>query len=261
MEIYDPFQPTDGEVEQDGSKTLEEEEEGDKYDPFQPTGSPASEEPDDGGSDGEGAPGSASGDALNRTDDAEVEGLDGVPQDSPPYSTEAAASASAPSPGPAPAPATVPYSPQPPPRKRVLRDGAREQRRMRERREDSEHSEIEEGEIVGAGDKERWRERVEEVPGVMGMGMKTERILRVMEGDGFVSVCTEATWEDEPTTPPLVVGVGDLRRKLTSRRKERFRSCPVSVTLSPSPAPLPPAIALPSHKRACATHPAPAPLR
>ncbi|XP_034395140.1 splicing factor, arginine/serine-rich 19 [Cyclopterus lumpus] len=208
-EMYDPFQPTEG----------VKEEKGEKYDPFDPTGSPASEDDDDDES------GKMRGVKRNseRGDDEEKE-------EEPPDSTDTLTDL--PSPG---------LSTQLPLRRRVecFSAKSREQRSA-----DSDHSEIEEGEIVGAADRDGGNKRpAGEVlpmnsPSVSFFGSKPERILRVLDGDGFVSVRTESNWEvdREPEDEP-VVGVEDLRRKLVSRRKERYLSFPASSPLSPQPPP------------------------
>ncbi|KAI9534122.1 hypothetical protein NQZ68_016840 [Dissostichus eleginoides] len=112
---------------------------------------------------------------------------------------------------------------------------------------ESDHSEIEEGEIVGATDRNGNNKRptTGEIiplnsPSVSFFGSKPERILRVLDGDGFVSVCTESSWDVdmEPEDEP-VVGVEDLRRKLVNRRKERYLSFPSPSPISPQPLPPP----------------------
>lgn len=233
-DIYDPFHPTEGEGEREEGSSEDEEE--DKYDPFEPTGSPASETEEgkrcmDEENEGESSinsEGNVKGDRkLKIGHAADTEG-------GPPDSTEIVASSSMFN--------DVPLELN---RKQSIKDRAREHgTNLREMKTDSEHSEIEEGEIVGAN--ERGRERVIERREVLlpassspsylqGSCPKPERILRVLEGDGFVSVCADEEWEREPVAS---VGVGDLRRKLTSRRKERLRSCPSSESMSPSPAPV-----------------------
>ena len=82
----------------------------------------------------------------------------------------------------------------------------------------------------------------------------------MLDGESFVSVMAEGDWvapgpgavdgDAEPEAEPLVVGVGDLRRKLVSRRKERYRSCPSSLSPQPLPqlplpSPSPPSTTLP----------------
>lgn len=107
---------------------------------------------------------------------------------------------------------------------------------------DSDHSEIEEGEIVVV-DRREGNDRVASpTPFCVS---KPERILRVLDGDGLVSVRTEGddAWADEEP----VVGVEDLRNKLLSRQKERFSSLPAL-----SPLPLQPLL-LPSHSSAGAS--------
>ncbi|KAK9535889.1 hypothetical protein VZT92_008241 [Zoarces viviparus] len=210
-EMYDPFHPTEG----------VKGEEGEKYDPFDPTGSPASDDDDD---DDDGS-GKVRGVKRNaeRGDDEEKE-------EEPPDSTEALTDLPSPS-----------LSTQLPLRRRVECSSAR----AREQRcADSDHSEIEEGEIVGAADRDGGNKRPAgetlpiNSPSVSFFGSKPERILRVLDGDGLVSVHTESNWEvdREPEDEP-VVGVEDLRRKLVSRRKERYLSFPASSPLSPQPPP------------------------
>ncbi|XP_051572696.1 splicing factor, arginine/serine-rich 19-like isoform X2 [Myxocyprinus asiaticus] len=237
-DIYDPFHPTEGEGEREQASTEDEEEEVDKYDPFDPTGSPASEtEEDKNVMDGENEGGSSINSEGNvmkgeRTlKMGEAAGTEGGPPDSTEIVTPSCMFNNV----------TLELN-----SKQSIKDGMREQgKTLREKRTDSEHSEIEEGEIVGAN--ERGRERVVEkrrevllTPSsspsyLQGSCPKPERILRVLEGDGFVSVRADEEWEREPV---VSVGVGDLRRKLTSRRKERFRSCPSSASISPPPAPV-----------------------
>lgn len=235
-DIYDPFHPTEGEGEREPSS--EDEEEVDKYDPFEPTGSPASETEEE----------KRCMDEENELESSIISEANVIKGDrkleidptaeteaGPPDSTETVASSSLFN--------NVPLESN---SKRSIKDRAREQgANLREIETDSEHSEIEEGEIVGA--IERGREQVIErrrevlLPAsnspsyLQGSGPKPERILRVLEGDGFVSVRADEEWEREPVAS---VGLGDLRRKLTSRRKERFRSCTSSASISPSPAPV-----------------------
>ncbi|KAM4635810.1 uncharacterized protein scaf1 isoform 2-T2 [Polymixia lowei] len=246
QEIYDPFHPTEG--ERDGraeEEEEEEEEEGEKYDPFDPTGSPASdtedgtemEERGDGSSEARGAKRKTEAErVIEIRDDEEKE-------EPPPDSTDAI-----------PVPQTSPHATPLPLRRRLDRDPnrTRERGKDREKREnaDSDHSEIEEGEIVAAttdrdsGICKRPGGGILPLPppssGPFFGGAKPERILRVLDGDGFVSVRAEGNWagDAEPEDEPIV-GVGDLRRKLVSRRKERYRTCPNSSSLSPQPLPLP----------------------
>ncbi|XP_073696381.1 uncharacterized protein scaf1 isoform X3 [Garra rufa] len=233
-DIYDPFHPTEGEGERDRASTEdEEEEEIDKYDPFEPTGSPASEteeekrcvdEENEGGSSI-----NSEGNAV-KADRALEMGTPAGTEGGPPDSTEVDAPSSMFN--------NVPLELN---SNRLIKDRMKEQGK-REQGTDSEHSEIEEGEIVGTNERGRERviERRREVllpssssPSYHQAGVpKPERILRVLEGDGFVSVRADEEWEREPVAS---VGVGDLRRKLTSRRKERFRSCPSSASISPPP--------------------------
>jgi len=210
-DMYDPFQPTDGVMG----------EEGEKYDPFDPTGSPASDDDDD---DDE------SGKVRGGKRKAERGGDDEKKEEEPPDSTD-----------------TLTYLPSPdlstqlPLRRRV---DCRSAKTREQRGADSDHSEIEEGEIVGAVDRDGGKKRpAAEIlpmnsPSVSFFGSKPERILRVLDGDGFVSVRTESNWEEDgdPEDEP-VVGVEDLRRKLVSRRKERYLSFPASSPLSPQPPP------------------------
>ncbi len=237
-DMYDPFHPTEGEGERDQASTEDEEEEVDKYDPFEPTGSPASEtEEEKRCMDEENEGGSSINSEGNvvKADRALEMGTPAGTERGPPDSTEIDAPSSMFN--------NVPLKLN---SKRSLKDRIREQgKNQRERGTDSEHSEIEEGEIVGANERGRERviERRREVllpssssPSYLQTGVpKPERILRVLDGDGFVSVCADEEWEREPVAS---VGVGDLRRKLTSRRKERFRSCPSSASISPPPVPV-----------------------
>ncbi|KAK9535888.1 hypothetical protein VZT92_008241 [Zoarces viviparus] len=177
-EMYDPFHPTEG----------VKGEEGEKYDPFDPTGSPASDDDDD---DDDGS-GKVRGVKRNaeRGDDEEKE-------EEPPDSTEALTDLPSPS-----------LSTQLPLRRRVECSSAR----AREQRcADSDHSEIEEGEIVGAADRDGGNKRPAgetlpiNSPSVSFFGSKPERILRVLDGDGLVSVHTESNWEvdREPEDEPV----------------------------------------------------------
>ncbi|XP_035510532.1 splicing factor, arginine/serine-rich 19 [Morone saxatilis] len=207
-EMYDPFHPTEGVKEED-------EGEGEKYDPFDPTGSPASDADD--------RRGKARGMKRNTVEKEEE----------PPDSTDTLTDLRSPG-----------LATQLPLRRRVDCSTTKtgEQRDIA----DSDHSEIEEGEIVGAADRDGSNKRpAGEIlplnsPSVSFFGSKPERILRVLDGDGFVSVRTEGSWEvdREPEDEP-VVGVEDLRRKLVSRRKERYLSFPATSPLSPQPPPPP----------------------
>nr|XP_040048070.1 splicing factor, arginine/serine-rich 19 isoform X1 [Gasterosteus aculeatus aculeatus]XP_040048071.1 splicing factor, arginine/serine-rich 19 isoform X1 [Gasterosteus aculeatus aculeatus] len=216
-EMYDPFHPTEGVKEEDGD--------GEKYDPFDPTGSPASEDDDDN------RRGKVRGVKRNAASDEEKD-------EEPPDSTHAASDQNSPR-----------RSTQRPLRRRVECSSAKG---GKQRFADSDHSEIEEGEIVGLVDRDGGNRRsageipTVHSPSVSFFGSKPERILRVLDGDGFVSVRTESNWEVdmEPEDEP-VVGVEDLRRKLVSRRKERYLSFPASSPLSPQPPP-------PSHPPASA---------
>ncbi|XP_048061642.1 splicing factor, arginine/serine-rich 19 isoform X2 [Megalobrama amblycephala] len=234
-DIYDPFHPTEGEGERDRASTEDEEEEVDKYDPFEPTGSPASETEEEKRCVDEGGSSVNSDGNVAKAERALEMGPPAGTEGGPPDSTEIDAPSSMFN--------NVPLERN---SKRSIKDRMREQgKNQRERGTDSEHSEIEEGEIVGANERGRERviERRREVllpssssPSYLQGGVpKPERILRVLEGDGFVSVRADEEWEREPLAS---VGVGDLRRKLTSRRKERFRSCPSSASISPPPAPV-----------------------
>ncbi|XP_007251121.3 splicing factor, arginine/serine-rich 19 isoform X2 [Astyanax mexicanus] len=244
MEIYDPFHPTDGEGEK--GMDQDEEEEGDKYDPFEPTGSPASEKEEE---DEERELEIEEEGSTVSSLPCELKGDQGV-------DLEAAAETAGPPPDSTETLIPLPEDEDeeqdmPTQLDRNTPISEREKSVRQRRDDDSEHdSEIEEGEIVGANERSREREmeRRREVllssPGspsfLQGGGLKPERILRVLDGEGFVSVRAEGEWEREPVPP---VGMGDLRRKLTSRRKERFRSCPSSASVSPHPPsalPLPP---------------------
>ncbi|XP_059412865.1 splicing factor, arginine/serine-rich 19 isoform X2 [Carassius carassius] len=235
-DIYDPFHPTEGEGERDQASTEDEEEEVDKYDPFEPTGSPASEAEEEKRCMDEENGGSTINSEGNvvKADRALEMGTPAGTEGGHPDSTEVDA------------PLMFNNVPLELNSKRPIKDRIREQgKNLRERGTDSEHSEIEEGEIVGANERGREQviERRREVllpssssPSYLQAGVpKPERILRVLEGDGFVSVRADEEWEREPVAS---VGVGDLRRKLTSRRKEMFRSCPSSASISPPPVPV-----------------------
>ncbi|XP_030581398.1 splicing factor, arginine/serine-rich 19 isoform X2 [Archocentrus centrarchus] len=211
--MYDPFNPNNGDKEGTEKKEVGE---GEKYDPFDPTGSPASDVDD----------GSGKGRVVKRNAVREEKG------EEPPDSTDTLTDLPSPC-----LPTQLPL------RRRVdcstMKAGVQSA--------DSDNSEIEEGEIVGAAERDGSNKRpVEEVlplssPSVSFFGSKPERILRVLDGDGFVSVCTEGSWEvDRELKDEPVVGVEDLRRKLVSRRKERYLSFPASSPLSPNPPPPPP---------------------
>uniref|UniRef100_A0A8C5DJ09 SFR19-like C-terminal domain-containing protein n=2 Tax=Gouania willdenowi TaxID=441366 RepID=A0A8C5DJ09_GOUWI len=210
-EMYDPFNPTD-EHKEDKEQTGEVD--GDKYDPFDPTGSPASDSDDQ----SEKAGVTIRNAGIESEEEKEEE---------PPDSTE-----------------TLMELPPPcvatrlPLRRRV--DCSSTKAGGRREGVESDHSEIEEGEIVGAAERDkRANEEVHTLnsPSVSFFGSMPERILRVLDGDSFVSVCAEGSWEvdGEPEDEP-VVGVEDLRCKLVSRRKERYLSFPPSSPLSPQPA-------------------------
>ncbi|KAM6905141.1 uncharacterized protein scaf1 [Xenentodon cancila] len=206
-EMYDPFSPTDGDRDRrvDG-----EDEDGEKYDPFDPTGSPASDVDDR----------TDKGSTVKRNAEVDDEEKDEEPPDSTETLTDL--------------PVKLPL------RRRVESSSGKMERQVE--RMDSDHSEIEEGEIVGAADRDGRNKRPpEEIqplssPNISFFSSKPERILRVLDGDGFVSVCTEGTWEDDrELEDEPVVGVEDLRRKLVSKRKERYLSFPPPSSLSPQP--------------------------
>ncbi|MEQ2283620.1 hypothetical protein AMECASPLE_013332 [Ameca splendens] len=216
--MYDPYSPTDGEKE---GKPEGEEGDGEKYDPFDPTGSPQSDVDD----------------RLDREEILEkhVEINDDEKDEEPPDSTEIL---------------TDPLSPSLTSKLPLRRRVESRSSRARGQREgfDSDHSEIEEGEIVGAADRDGAKNKPSEEPLTLNspkisfFGSKPERILRVLDGDGFVSVCAEGNWEDDrELEDEPAVGVGDLRRKLVSRRKERYLSFPASSPLSSQPS-LPPSL-------------------
>ncbi|KAM4717536.1 LOW QUALITY PROTEIN: uncharacterized protein scaf1 [Anableps anableps] len=230
--MYDPYSPTDGEKERN---LVGEEGDGEKYDPFDPTGSPQSDV-DDG---------------LDREEilEKDVEINDDEKDEEPPDSTEILMDPPSPS-----------LTTQQHLRRRVESSSSK----ARGQREgvDSENSEIEEGEIVGAADRDGAKKRPSEEPlplnspNISFFGSKPERILRVLDGDGFVSVCTEGNWEDDrELEDEPAVGVEDLRRKLVSRRKERYLSFPASSPLSSQP-PLPPSLPQASTSASPATPPA-----
>ncbi|KAK5913347.1 hypothetical protein CgunFtcFv8_007885 [Champsocephalus gunnari] len=211
MDMYDPFNEIEG----------VKGEEGEKYDPFDPTGSPESD-PD----------GIAKVRGVKRN--AERCDEEGEQKEEPPDSTYTLADRQSPRPA-----SRLPL------RRRV--DCSTAQAGEHRGSAESDHSEIEEGEIVGATDRNGNNKRPStgEVtqlnsPSVSFFGSKPERILRVLDGDGFVSVCTESSWDVdmEPEDEP-VVGVEDLRRKLVNRRKERYLSFPSPSPISPQSLPPP----------------------
>ncbi|XP_076000230.1 uncharacterized protein scaf1 [Genypterus blacodes] len=216
-DMYDPFYPTEGDRK---GKMEEYEKEGEKYDPFDPTGSPASDV-------GEGSGKVRCIKRKAERHDNEIKG------EAPPDSTDTLSVL----------PATS-LTTQLPLRRRV--DCITTRTRERRERIDSDDSEIEEGEIVVAADREGSNKKVDEKvlslnsPSTSFFGPKTERILRVLDGDNFVSVRAEGNWEaDQDTEDEPEVGVEDLRRKLVNRRKERYLSFPASKPLSPQPLPPP----------------------
>ncbi|XP_072225835.1 uncharacterized protein scaf1 [Leuresthes tenuis] len=225
-EMHNSFNTTDGERSTEG-----EQGEGEKYDPFDPTGSPAS-------------------DVDDRTDKGRImrrnaEVNDGQKGEEPPDSTDTLTDL----------PSQTTQLPQ---RRRVESSTTKARGPME--KVDSDYSEIEEGEIVGIVDRDGTKRPAAEVlspntPDISYFGSNPERILRVLDGDEFVSVCTEANWkddgklEDEP-----VVRVEDLRKKLVNRRKERYLSFPASSSLSPQPL-LPPSLPQPSSSSSPVTPP------
>ncbi|XP_018619927.1 splicing factor, arginine/serine-rich 19 isoform X2 [Scleropages formosus] len=240
IEIYDPFHPTEGEGEREGRATDEEnevdEEDGDKYDPFDPTGSPVSERGRERGM-------GAQSDRMS----SEVAGSKSRKSIFPAeMHVEGAAPRKKRDRGPS---ASSPSAKLQEEREQARGGdgkGARERGRERKHNE-SDNSEIEEGEIVAVGDRERDRRRDSAGERVLVPGSpflhscpKPERILRVLDGEDFVSVRAEGDWAVGRERD----GVGDLRRKLVNRRKERYRSC-CSSSLSPPP-PLPPPPAVPA---------------
>ncbi|KAM8825382.1 uncharacterized protein scaf1 [Synchiropus picturatus] len=206
-EIYDPFHPTDGDKE---GKSDGIQDEGEKYDPFDPTGSPPSED-----------------DAVVKEEEDKIEEMETyeAKEEEPPDSTD-----------------NFTEHRSPPAAEISIRRRVDCTMKARPRRDsaDSENSEIEEGEIVGVLDRGGNKKRSTgdhfslSSPTLTFFDSKPERILRVLDGDSFVSVCAEGTWEVEqgPEDEPLV-GVEDLRRKLVSRRKERYLSFPRSSSHSP----------------------------
>ncbi|XP_061604279.1 splicing factor, arginine/serine-rich 19 [Phyllopteryx taeniolatus] len=222
-EIYDPFHPTEG--EKDGKI----EEDGEKYDPFEPTGSPASDDDDEN---------CKITDELTNTARETVEEKEEVPPDSTDIFSD---------------PPSPPLTTQLSHRRRV--DYSTTKARVKRERADSDHSEIEEGEIVVAIERDVGSKRTAgeslclNSPKITFFDPKPERILRVLDGDGFVSVCADGNWEvdREPDDEP-VVGLEDLRRKLVSKRKERYLAFPGTSPLSsqPPPPPSPPVQSIPS---------------
>lgn len=203
-EMYDPFYPTEG-IKRDEGKC-------EKYDPFDPTGSPASDIDGKGGKVGGGyRNGEQADDDLEESPDS-TDSLTGL--ESPCQITAVAW--------------------------RHRGDSNRTRAQQKTDSDESDHSEIEEGEIIGAADRNGSAKRLGEdisplsSTRVSFLGSKPERILRVLDGDGFVSVCTDANWKTERETEdePLEE-VEDLRSKLVSRRKERYLKYPPSSSLSP----------------------------
>lgn len=203
-EMYDPFYPTEGAKGDEGKC--------EKYDPFDPTGSPASDFDGRGGKVG----------GAYRNGDQADDDLEDSPD-----STDALTGLASPC-----QITAVAW------RHRVDSNSTRAQEKTDS--DESDHSEIEEGEIIGAADRNGSAKRLGEdisplsSTRVSFLGSKPERILRVLDGDGFVSVCTDANWKTERQSedePP--VEVEDLRSKLVSRRKERYLKYPPSSSLSP----------------------------
>ncbi|XP_014879804.1 splicing factor, arginine/serine-rich 19 [Poecilia latipinna] len=229
--VYNLYSPTDVEKERN---LMGEERHGEKYDPFDPTGSPQSNV-DDG---------------LDRDEVLEkIAEINDIKDEEPPDSTEILMD---------------PLSPSLTSQQHLRRRVESSSFKARRQREgiDSEHSEIEEGEIVAAADRDRAKKRPSDEPlplnspNISFFGSKPERILRVLDGDGFVSVCTEGNWEDDrELEDEPAVGVEDLRRKLVSRRKERYLSFPASSPPSSQP-PLPPSLPQASTSASPATPPA-----
>ncbi|KAM9745082.1 uncharacterized protein scaf1 isoform 2-T2 [Menidia menidia] len=206
-----PFNTTDRNKE----RMVEiEQGEGEKYDPFDPTGSPVSDVDD--------------GDEIEEVIKRRFEETNSKKEAEAPDSTETLAGLASPC-------LTIEL----PHRRKVESRTAKAKGKIEKL--DSDCSEIEEGEIVGVADKDGNKRPTVEVlsiltPEMSFFGSKQERILRVLEGDQFVSVCTEANWEDDrKLEDEPVVGVEDLRRKLVNRRKERYLSFPASSPLSPQP--------------------------
>lgn len=206
-EMYDPFYPTES-VKGDEGKC-------EKYDPFDPTGSPASDIDSRGSKVG----------GMYRNGEQADDDLEESPD-----STDALTGLASPC-----QIQTIAW------RHRMDSNSIRAQEKTDS--DESDHSEIEEGEIIGAADRNRSAKRLGDdisplsSTRVTFLGSKPERILRVLDGDGFVSVCTDANWKTERQTedePP--VEVEDLRSKLVSRRKERYLKYPPSSSLSPQAA-------------------------
>lgn len=202
-EMYDPFYPTGG-VKGDEGKC-------EKYDPFDPTGSPAS--------DIDGRHGKVGG--VYRNGEQADDDLEESPD-----STDALTGLASPC-----QITAVAW------RHRVDSNSARAHEKTDS--DESDHSEIEEGEIIGAADRNGSAKRLcEDISPLSStrvsfLGSKPERIFRVLDGDGFVSVCTDATWKTErQTEDESPVEVEDLRSKLVSRRKERYLKYPPSSSLS-----------------------------
>lgn len=207
--MYDPFSPTDGEKEE---RPADAEEVAEKYDPFEPTGSPVSDS-------------DVCNEDLQDQVENQLENGESTKLEEPPDSTGTQAESPKRSPDLLSIRRTVDCS------------------TIKEEHTDSEHSEIEEGEIVGLIDREAGNKRpagegiTVNSPNSAFFGPKQERILRVLDGDGFVSVRADPDWQlnREPEEEPEV-GVEDLRRKLVSRRKERYITFPGSSTLTPETA-------------------------
>lgn len=203
-EMYNPFYSTEG-VKGDEGKC-------EKYDPFDPTGSPASDIDGRGGKVG----------GVYRNGEQADDDLDESPD-----STDALTGLESPC-----QITAVTWG------HRADSNSTRAQEKTDS--DESDHSEIEEGEIIGAADRNGSAKRLGDDISALSstrvsfLGSKPERILRVIDGDGFVSVCTDTNWkterqtEDEPS-----VEVEDLRSKLVSRRKERYLKYPPSSSLSP----------------------------
>ncbi|XP_068605698.1 splicing factor, arginine/serine-rich 19 [Brachionichthys hirsutus] len=207
--MYSPFQPTD--------KLKEAEDE--KYDPFDPTGSPTSDVDERS--------------VKMRDVKSNVEQGDKEKEKDPPDSTDTMTDL--------PSPCLVTQLPL----RRRVDCSKRNRGERRSSSAESDNSEIEEGEIVGVAHRDGGNKISGDIaphisPSISFFSTKPKRILRVLDGDGFVSVHTESNWdvdkelEDEP-----VVGVEDLRRKLVNRRKEKYLSFPASLPLSPEPQNLP----------------------
>lgn len=208
--MYDPFSPTDAEKEE---RAADAEEVAEKYDPFEPTGSPASDN-------------DVCNEKIPDQVENQIENNESTKMEEPPDSTE-----------------TLADSPKRSPTLLTIRRTV-DCSTIKDEHTDSEHSEIEEGEIVGLVDRKAGIKRPAgegisvNSPSSTFFGPKPERILRVLDGDGFVSVRADPDWQPslEPDEEPEV-GVEDLRRKLVSRRKERYITFPGSSTLTPEAAP------------------------